>query len=262
MSRLPLPGQDAGTWGTILNDYLSQSLAADGTIKASTIGSVQLQNDAITNAALADASVQAPTLDTVAAPTSNQVLSYNGTRMTWVTPPATPVTSVAGKTGIVTLDKTDVGLTNVDNTSDTNKPLSTATTTALASKADTTTVAASIAAVSTAATGTLVVGQIAQVDATSTAATRTLPAAATAGAGAVVAAKKVDATVNVVTVNPAGSDTVTSTVPGSTSVALALAGEAIELVSDGTSRWIVRASDIPKASLDATYGPLDRKSVV
>lgn len=36
------------------------------------------------------------------------------------------VTSVAGKQGVVTLDKTDVGLSNVDNTSDADKPVSTA----------------------------------------------------------------------------------------------------------------------------------------
>ena len=46
------------------------------------------------------------------------------------------VTSVAGKTGAVTLDKSDVGLGNVDNTSDLNKPISTATQSALANKAD------------------------------------------------------------------------------------------------------------------------------
>ena len=36
-----------------------------------------------------------------------------------------PVTSVAGKTGAVTLVKSDVGLSNVDNTSDVNKIVST-----------------------------------------------------------------------------------------------------------------------------------------
>ena len=41
------------------------------------------------------------------------------------------VNSVAGKTGAVTLGKSDVGLGNVDNTSDANKPVSTATQTAL-----------------------------------------------------------------------------------------------------------------------------------
>lgn len=47
------------------------------------------------------------------------------------------VTSVAGKTGAVTLAKADVGLGNVDNTSDANKPISTATQTALNAKVDT-----------------------------------------------------------------------------------------------------------------------------
>jgi hypothetical protein len=46
------------------------------------------------------------------------------------------VTSVAGKTGVVTLVKGDVGLGNVDNTSDANKPISTATQTALDLKAN------------------------------------------------------------------------------------------------------------------------------
>jgi len=45
-----------------------------------------------------------------------------------------PVQSVAGKTGTVTLDKTDVGLSNVDNTLDVNKPVSTAQQTAFDDK--------------------------------------------------------------------------------------------------------------------------------
>jgi hypothetical protein len=47
-----------------------------------------------------------------------------------------PVASVAGKMGVVTLAKTDVGLGNVDNTSDANKPVSTATQAALNGKAN------------------------------------------------------------------------------------------------------------------------------
>ena len=47
------------------------------------------------------------------------------------------VASVAGKTGVVALVKADVGLGSVDNTSDANKPISTATATALAGKAST-----------------------------------------------------------------------------------------------------------------------------
>lgn len=44
------------------------------------------------------------------------------------------VTSVNGQTGAVTVTKTDVGLGNVDNTSDANKPVSSATQTALDAK--------------------------------------------------------------------------------------------------------------------------------
>ena len=47
---------------------------------------------------------------------------------------AVPVTSVAGRTGAVTLTKTDVGLANVNNTTDASKPISTATQTALDGK--------------------------------------------------------------------------------------------------------------------------------
>jgi len=48
-----------------------------------------------------------------------------------------PVTSVNGQTGAVTIAKADVGLGNVDNTSDLNKPVSNATATALSGKSDT-----------------------------------------------------------------------------------------------------------------------------
>jgi len=33
MTRLPLPGQDKGTWGSILNDFLSKSHNDDGSLK-------------------------------------------------------------------------------------------------------------------------------------------------------------------------------------------------------------------------------------
>jgi hypothetical protein len=51
--------------------------------------------------------------------------------------PAAPVTSVSSRTGDVTLYKYDVGLSQVDNTSDADKPISDATQTALDGKADT-----------------------------------------------------------------------------------------------------------------------------
>ena len=39
MARLPQPGSDSGTWGDILNDFLSQSLNSDGSLKGSAVSS-------------------------------------------------------------------------------------------------------------------------------------------------------------------------------------------------------------------------------
>lgn len=47
---------------------------------------------------------------------------------------AAPIQSVAGRTGVIVLTSTDVGLANVNNTSDANKPVSTAQQTALNAK--------------------------------------------------------------------------------------------------------------------------------
>ncbi|MBB2151209.1 beta strand repeat-containing protein [Pedobacter gandavensis] len=57
----------------------------------------------------------------------------------WVeilTPSTAPVQSVNGQTGVVTITKADVLLSNVDNTSDAGKPISTLTAAALAGKED------------------------------------------------------------------------------------------------------------------------------
>jgi hypothetical protein len=69
----------------------------------------------------------------ISSPVSGQVLGYNGTH--WTNQEATgKVLSVNGYTGTVVLTKSDVGLGNVDNTSDANKPISTATQAALDTK--------------------------------------------------------------------------------------------------------------------------------
>lgn len=52
-----------------------------------------------------------------------------------ISTPADAVSSVNGQTGVVVLTKADVGLGNVDNTSDADKPISTATQSALDLKA-------------------------------------------------------------------------------------------------------------------------------
>ena len=67
---------------------------------------------------------------------TNKTYRWSGSAYIYITSGA--VDSVAGKTGVVLLSKDDVGLSNVDNTSDTNKPISTATQIALNTKVSTT----------------------------------------------------------------------------------------------------------------------------
>ncbi len=83
MTRLPTPGSDAGQWGQILNDYLSQAHNADGTLKDAVIAESQLQDSSISEGKLGQ-DVRDKLNETA------------------------PVTSVAGKTGDVTLEKADV----------------------------------------------------------------------------------------------------------------------------------------------------------
>lgn len=57
MARLPVPGNDEGQWGEILNDFLLQSHDSDGTIKADAVDAASLQDDSISGAKLQDAAV-------------------------------------------------------------------------------------------------------------------------------------------------------------------------------------------------------------
>lgn len=57
MARLPQPGSDEGTWGDILNEYLSQSLKSDGSIKDNAVTNNAIAPDAITATEIADGSI-------------------------------------------------------------------------------------------------------------------------------------------------------------------------------------------------------------
>ncbi|WP_372466612.1 hypothetical protein ACCO44_11360 [Microbacterium maritypicum] len=59
MARLPQVGGDKGNWGDILNDYLKQAHADDGTLKAGIVGAPQLKPSSVTGDALASNSVNA-----------------------------------------------------------------------------------------------------------------------------------------------------------------------------------------------------------
>lgn len=62
MARLPQPGGDNGNWGDILNDYLSQSLKSDGTLKDNLVNSNNLAINSVGSLALAPDSVETTTI--------------------------------------------------------------------------------------------------------------------------------------------------------------------------------------------------------
>ncbi len=72
-ARLPVPGSDDGNWGSILNNYLLVSHAADGTISAGAVGSTQ-----VNDAALPQAKIQNLTTDLAGKVSSSSVGSASG----------------------------------------------------------------------------------------------------------------------------------------------------------------------------------------
>jgi hypothetical protein len=126
MSRLPTPGSDAGSWGDILNDYLSQSLKADGTLKANSVDGASIADGAISSAKL-DTS-----MNSILASAQGAVQSINGQSGSNVvlTPAdlsAVAVDQIGVSSGIATLDGTGVLSSQqipavVEKTTDLGKP--------------------------------------------------------------------------------------------------------------------------------------------
>jgi hypothetical protein len=142
MSRLPIPGGDDGQWGSVLNDFILLEHNPDGTHRVvvnpdattTSKGKIQLAGDlagtagapviaagVVTGSKIAAGTVAEANLDAAAQVKLNAVSSG-------------AVASVNTRTGAVVLTNSDVGLANVDNTSDVSKPVSTLTQTALNAK--------------------------------------------------------------------------------------------------------------------------------
>jgi len=64
MPRLPQPGSDHGTWGDILNDYLSQTLNADGALKDNIVTPAAIANNAVTTAHIQSGTITEAQLNT------------------------------------------------------------------------------------------------------------------------------------------------------------------------------------------------------
>ncbi len=170
MSRLPQPGGDRGNWGDVLNDFLLVTHNSNGTLKDASIEAIKLQNSIISPAKLATTNTPAATQSLTyngssmewasisgsgtvsdASTTAKGIIQLSGDLAGTASNPTVP--GLASKESTVspgtttqyyrgdkswqTLDKASVSLANVDNTSDANKPISSATQTALNAKANT-----------------------------------------------------------------------------------------------------------------------------
>ena len=105
MARLPVPGSDTGTWGSILNEYLQQALKPDGTIKENAVTSEAIAPNAITATEIAADAVTATQIQDGSI-TEAQLSSAVQTKLNASV--SAPVTSVAGKTGDVLLAESDI----------------------------------------------------------------------------------------------------------------------------------------------------------
>lgn len=139
-ARLPTPGSDDGTWGTVLNDYLGVVHNVDGTLKDSIVAEAKLSSavqtklntvggtpadGSITTAKLADGAVTNVKIANNAVTNAK----LDSATQTSLGKADSAVQSVNGHSGpaAVTVTQTDVGLGNVDNTSDATKNSATAT---------------------------------------------------------------------------------------------------------------------------------------
>lgn len=115
----------------------------NGKVPTSQIPAVALTEVFVVNSQAAQLALDAQEGDVAVRSDQSRSYIHNGgsagTMADWteLATPTDAVTSVNGQTGAVTLGKADVGLGNVDNTSDANKPVSTATQTALDGKLNT-----------------------------------------------------------------------------------------------------------------------------
>ena len=105
MTRLPVPGQDSGSWGNILNDFLGQSLQTDGTLKDGVVSTpkldstVQTKLSAIDSLSVITATTQSGTTYTLALSDASTAVEFTSSSAVTVTVPSNA--SVAFPVGTV-----------------------------------------------------------------------------------------------------------------------------------------------------------------
>lgn len=142
MARLPKVDGDDGTWGAILNDYLEVSLSSEGTLNSDVVSDSQVSPSAAINptkiagtaetqanknkpngyagldgsglipSGLLPASAASLASDSdvvITTPLNNQVLTYDSGSSKWTNQiaPSAPVSSVFGRSGIITAQSGD-----------------------------------------------------------------------------------------------------------------------------------------------------------
>lgn len=132
MARLPIPGSDDDTWGSVLNSYLEVAHDASGNLLTSALqqaGGVTSVNGKTPSSGvvtLAASDVGAPTTlagdsdVSITSPSNNQVLSYNSTSGKWVNTVSgtAPVSSVFTRTGAIVAASGDYNAAQVTNAAD------------------------------------------------------------------------------------------------------------------------------------------------
>lgn len=179
MARLPQPGSDDGTWGTLLNDFLTVEHNSDGSLKPSGSLAEKAEDSDVVHSSgneTVDGAKNFTSSPTVPTPTNpghaatKAYVDSAGGAVSDATVTTKGIVKLAGDLGGTadlptvpgladkedaftggttaqyfrgdkswqTLDQSAVGLANVDNTTDANKPVSSAMQTALNAKAPTT----------------------------------------------------------------------------------------------------------------------------
>jgi len=273
-ARLPVPGKDDGVWGIILNAFLQVAHNADGTLQSSAVASAGTEQTANKNQpggyAGLNNSAQVPVTllpasalnlagssdVSITSPTNGQALVYSTSSSTWNNEalPSAPVTSVAGKTGAVTVAEGDI--TNL--TTDLADRL-----TASNNLSDVSSASSSRSNLSAAQwlvpTGTkssaysAVPADFVPVDTTAGNVTITLPTAP-ADKTRIGVKMITQGSTNTVTIATGGSDVFNKTSGTSTyTLKLLNQGVLLQYASGSPGIWYIQADDLALAQLDGRY---------